>query len=149
MPSEPTCVPIPLLSVDNSSEPFSNDMSHYQRATAVAIGEIQDLLQRNLDSHSFPSHSGFIMINAGGILSIWIFNDAPRYHKACTINLAFSVGIVLATAMNVGYLVLRDTQRQGVMLERNLPQTARVDVIEDEEDKKRLGDQQPAFVYTL
>lgn len=86
------------------------------------------------------------MTNAGGILSTWIFTGAPRYHKACVINLTFSIGIVLAALGNVGYLAWRNLQKQRVL--QGIGAMQGVGSGEDAE-RKRLGDQHPAFVYTL
>jgi len=85
------------------------------------------------------------MANFGGILSTWIFDDPPRFRKATKINLAFSIGICVLTAVNRVWLVTQN--------KRKVEQRARRQPLgsekEEEAERRRLGNDHPDFIYTL
>ncbi|KZT42389.1 MFS general substrate transporter [Sistotremastrum suecicum HHB10207 ss-3] len=99
----------------------NNFLPYYKRATAVGWG--------------------FVMTNSGGILSTWIFNDPPRFRLATRLNLAFSVGIVVMSATNMGYLIWANAQKKKVGVEERK-------ALDNEEARQRLGDRHPDFMYT-
>jgi len=99
----------------NNVQPF------YKRATAVAYG--------------------FIMTNAGGILSTWIFTNPPRFTFPTRLDLAFSIGmIVMALVIDV-YLRLANRKKMAAMDASEYKDTP--------EERVRLGDRHPLFLYTL
>ncbi|KZT40141.1 MFS general substrate transporter [Sistotremastrum suecicum HHB10207 ss-3] len=99
----------------NSFEP------HFKRGTAIAWG--------------------YVITNCGGILSTWIFNDAPRYRKATKINLAFSVGILVATIVCIFYLRNENAKKRKWRAANDLSAL--------QSDTTKLGDRHPHFEYTL
>jgi len=96
------------------------------------------------------------MTNLGGILSTWIFTHPPRYTIATRINLAFSVGIVIAALVNILYLRNQNAKKIALLSTSQAPGR----VIDAEksvngtrhdgyDERKRLGDRHPRFLYTL
>jgi MFS family permease len=105
----------------------NNTASHTRRATAVAIS--------------------FILTNAGGILSTWIYpkTDAPRYAFAAKLNLSFCVLTVALLATNLTWLKFlnrrKETHRDHLMKDVvHLP-------LKDQ--REALGDHHPDYKYTL
>lgn len=103
----------------------NNVQPHYKRSTAIALG--------------------LAAANFGGILSTWIFDDAPRFAKATKINLACSVGICVLAVGNRVWLVAQNKRKEGERALRG-PLSSEE---EDEGEKRRLGDDHPDFIYTL
>lgn len=90
------------------------------------------------------------MINFGGILSTLLYNDAPRFRKAISINLAFSLGIAVSSAGLVFYFRARNAEKRRKI--QDLLQSGR-EGTEDwgwdsPEERRRLGDRHPRFEYT-
>ncbi|EIM91401.1 MFS general substrate transporter [Stereum hirsutum FP-91666 SS1] len=109
----------------------NNAQPHYRRATAVALS--------------------FICTNLGGIVSTWIFIGPPRFHIASSINLSFSLGIVVSCFLLVLYLH-RLNHRKHVEVERLLREEGPgMDggAWNSESERKKLGDRHPRFEYTL
>ena len=109
----------------------NNIQPHYRRATAVAIS------------------TG--MVNLGGIVSSWIFTGAPRFHKATCINLAFSIGIAVASVGLIFYFRFRNTAKHREVLDLlHKDEHEAGDVGWDSpEERRRLGDRHPRFEFTL
>ncbi|KAF8815171.1 MFS general substrate transporter [Phlegmacium glaucopus] len=123
--------PIPVLAawMANNSEP------HYRRATSVALG--------------------IMAANSGGILSTWIYpsKEGPKYRKATTTNLVFSILIIVGCLLNMAYLSWRNKvkKRPGVRA-KLLEKYSAGDKEGDDgslEAWMDLGDRYPDFVYTL
>ena len=85
------------------------------------------------------------MASFGGILSTWIFNDPPRFRKATTINLAFSIGICVLAMVNRVWLVMQNKKKEGERVRREPLESEK----EEEAERRRLGDNHPDFIYTL
>jgi len=103
----------------------NNVQPHYKRSTAVALG--------------------LATANFGGILSTWIFDDAPRFAKATKINLASSIGICVLAVVNRVWLMVQNKRKER---ERARRQPLGSEEEEDAE-RRRLGDDHPDFIYTL
>ncbi|THH12858.1 hypothetical protein EW146_g7303 [Bondarzewia mesenterica] len=117
----------PCLSTWNAN----NVQPHYRRATAVAMA--------------------FIATNAGGIVSTWIFLDPPRFHIACSVDLAFSLGIAAFSAL-VMVLFKRWNADKAREVERLLSEKGEGKEPggwDSVEERQRLGDRHPRFEYTL
>jgi hypothetical protein len=109
----------------------NNVQPHYRRATAVGFG--------------------VAMVNIGGIASTWLYTDAPRFHKATSINLSFSLGIAVASAGLIFYFRSRNGERrrevQGLL---QLGEHGKeVGGWDSPEERRRLGDRHPQFEYTM
>ena len=85
------------------------------------------------------------MTNFGGILSTWIFNDPPRFRKATTINIAFSIGICVLAVVNRVWLVMQNKRKEDERARRQPLGSEK----EEEAERRRLGDDHPDFIYTL
>jgi hypothetical protein len=90
-------------------------------------------------------------VNVGGILSTWLYTDAPRFHKATCINLSFSLGIAVASAGLIFYLRSRNAEKrmkvQGLL---QLGEQGKEDGKWDSpEEQRRLGDRHSRFEYTM
>jgi hypothetical protein len=109
----------------------NNVQPHYRRATAVAVGVTS--------------------INIGGIVSAWIFADAPRFHKGTCINLAFSLGMAAATVYLIFYFRVRNgAKRREVQRLLQMDGQGTGDGGWDSpEERRRLGDRHPRFEYTM
>ncbi|ETW77229.1 major facilitator superfamily [Heterobasidion irregulare TC 32-1] len=110
----------PCLSTWNAN----NVQPHYRRATAVAMA--------------------FIATNTGGIVSTWIFLDPPRFHIACSIDLAFSLGIAACSG--------RWNRAKALAVEellRDKGDGRKPGGWDSIEERQRLGDRHPRFEYTL
>lgn len=109
----------------------NNVQPHYRRASAVAFG--------------------LTMTNAGGILSTWLFTGAPRFHKATSINLAFSLGMGVACVGLILYFRARNAEKrrkvQGLLQMHG--QGTGDGGWDSPEERKRLGDRHPRFEYTM
>ncbi len=90
-------------------------------------------------------------VNVGGVVSAWLFTDSPRFHKATSINLAFSLGIAVASAGLILYFrdrnVLKRREVQG-LLQLNGQGTGDGGW-DSPEERRRLGDRHPRFEYTM
>ena len=91
------------------------------------------------------------MANIGGIASTWLYTDAPRFHKATSINLSFSLGIAVASAGLIFYFRSRNGERrrkvQGLL---QLGEHGKeVGGWDSPEERRRLGDRHPQFEYTM
>ncbi|KAI0272080.1 major facilitator superfamily domain-containing protein [Russula aff. rugulosa BPL654] len=118
---------IPCLVTWNAN----NIQPYYRRATAVVVI--------------------VAAVNVGGILSTWLYTDAPRFHKATCINLSFSLGIALASAGLIFYLRSRNAEKrvkvQGLL---QLGEQGKEDGKWDSpEEQRRLGDRHSRFEYTM
>ncbi|KAI9433910.1 MFS general substrate transporter [Lactarius indigo] len=116
----------PCLSTWNAN----NVQPHYRRATAIAIG--------------------FIATNAGGIVSTWLFTDAPRFEKATRVNLAFSLGMGVTCMGILVYFKVRNAEKRREV--QRLLQThgdgTGVGGWDSSAERKRLGDRHPRFEFT-
>jgi hypothetical protein len=109
----------------------NNIQPHYRRATAVGVG--------------------VAFVNLGGIASTWLYTDAPRFHKATSINLSLSLAIALASVGLILYFRGRNAERRRVVQGRlQLGEQGKADVGWDSpEERRRLGDRHPRFEYTM
>jgi hypothetical protein len=109
----------------------NNVQPHYRRATAVVVG--------------------VAIVNLGGIVSTWLYTDAPRFHKATSINLSFSLGTAAASAGLIFYLRSRNGEkRRKVQDLLQLGEQVKGFVGWDSpEERRRLGDRHPRFEYTM
>ncbi|KAF8497830.1 MFS general substrate transporter [Russula emetica] len=109
----------------------NNIQPHYRRATAVVVG--------------------VALVNLGGIVSTWLYTDAPRFHKATSINLSSSLAIAVASTGLVFYFRGRNAKKrrevQG-LLQRG-EQGKGVGGWDSPEERRRLGDRHPRFEYTM
>ncbi|KAI0050311.1 MFS general substrate transporter [Auriscalpium vulgare] len=117
----------PCLSTWNAN----NVQPHYRRATAVALS--------------------FVSTNTGGIVSTWLFTTPPRFHTATCINLAFSLGMALFSAIAIVYLKWRNTQKHAEVARLLAEHGAGTGPGEwdSKEERRRLGDRHPRFEFTL
>ena len=109
----------------------NNVQPHYRRATAVVVAV------------------GTFSI--GGIVSSWIFTGVPRFHKATSINLAFSLGIAVASAGLIFYFRVRNAERHKEvqdLLQRE-ERGAGDGGWDSPEEQRRLGDRHPRFQFTM
>lgn len=104
---------------------INNVQPHYKRSTAVALG--------------------LATANCGGILSTWIFDDAPRFAKGTKINLAFSAGLCALAGVNRVWLMAQNTRKEGARARRQ--RLGREEA--EEAERRRMGDDHPDFIYTL
>jgi uncharacterized membrane protein YciS (DUF1049 family) len=86
-------------------------------------------------------------LNNGGLVSAWLFDDAPRFHKATCINLTFSLGMAVASVCLIFYFRVRNEAKRKEV--QRLLQTDGQGT-EDEgwdspEERRRLGDRHPRF----
>jgi hypothetical protein len=118
---------VPCLHTWNTN----NAQPHYRRATAVAVGVAS--------------------LNIGGIVSAWIFDDAPRFHKATCINLAFSLAMAVASVCLIFYFRVRNAAKRREV--RRLLQMDGKGTGNGEwdspEERMRLGDRHPRFEFTM
>ncbi|KAH9994533.1 MFS general substrate transporter [Russula compacta] len=108
----------------------NNVQPHYRRATAIAIA--------------------FVATNLGGIVSTWLFTDPPRFHKATSINLAFSLGMSVTSAGLIFYFRARNAQKRK-QVQRLLQlhgQGMGYGGWNSPEERRRLGDRHPGFEFT-
>ena len=103
----------------------NNVQPHYKRSAAVGLG--------------------MAMANFGGVLSTWIFDDAPRFRKATKINLAFSVGMCVLAIVNRVWLMAQNNRKKADWVQRRPLGSEK----EEEAERRRLGDNHPEFIYTL
>jgi hypothetical protein len=82
-----------------------------------------------------------------GIVSTWLFMDAPRFRKATCINLSFSLAMAAFCAAVVLYLHRANARKREELarLEREMPNGE----WDSRKERRRLGDRHPRFVYTL
>jgi hypothetical protein len=109
----------------------NNVQPHYRRATAVAFG--------------------LAIVNVGGIVSTWLFTDAPRFHKATSINLAFSLGVAVVSVGLILYLRARNAEKRRKVLGllQSDGQGTGDGGWDSPEERRRLGDRHPRFEYTM
>ncbi|KAK0466653.1 major facilitator superfamily domain-containing protein [Armillaria novae-zelandiae] len=103
----------PTLSTWNST----NSAPHVRRATAIAIG--------------------FMMTNAGGILSTWLLGSlstAPKYVLGTRVMVAFSGGMALGSALCLWYFVWMNQKKRKMI---------------GQEVREMDGDLDPTFAYLL
>ena len=109
----------------------NNVQPHYRRATAVVVS--------------------MATISTGGIVSSWIFTGAPRFHTATSINLAFSLGVAVASAGLIFYLRARNAERRKEiqdLLQRD-ERGAGDGRWDSAEERRRIGDRHPRFEFTM
>jgi hypothetical protein len=109
----------------------NNVQPHYRRATAVGVG--------------------VALANVGGIVSTWLYTGAPRFHKATSINLSFSLAIAVASTGLIFHFRGRNAERRRVVQGRlQLGDQGNGDGDWDSpEERRRLGDRHPRFEYTM
>ena len=109
----------------------NNVQPHYRRATAVGVG--------------------VALVNVGGIVSTWLYTDAPRFHKATSINLSFSLAIAVASAGLIFYFRCRNAEKRRKIqgLQQPGEQGNRDGGWDSPEERRRLGDRHPRFEYTM
>jgi hypothetical protein len=109
----------------------NNVQPHYRRATAVAVG--------------------VAVFNVGGLVSAWLFDDAPRFHKATCINLAFSLAMAVASVYLIFYIRVRNAaKRREVRRLLEMDGQGTGDGEWDSPEKRmRLGDRHPRFEFTM
>lgn len=89
-----------------------------------------------------------------GIVSVWLYNDPPRYKKATTLNIAFSVGVIFLICLNMALLRRKNKRRAASMKEISESGTAmatELGIRSDSEStsEKFEGNLHPTFVYSL
>lgn len=93
----------------------------------------------------------FIATNTGGIVSTWIFMDPPRFRVACSIDLAFSLGI--AACSGVAMVMFKRWNRAKALaveeLLRDKGDGRKPGGWDSIEERQRLGDRHPRFEFTL
>ena len=91
------------------------------------------------------------LTNLGGIVSTWLYTDAPRFHKATSIDLSFSLAIAVTSVGLIFYLRARNAQkRREVEQLLQLGNQGKEDGGWDSpEERRRLGDRHPRFEFTL
>ncbi|MBW0479250.1 hypothetical protein O181_018965 [Austropuccinia psidii MF-1] len=114
----------------------NNSEGHYRRAAAIALG--------------------FIAANSGGILATWIFpqSEKPRYRTGTSVDISFSVGLVMNVIIN--WLWLRRSNRYKRAHRDEILSKYRVEGGANSEDelneqkraRQELGDKHPDFIYT-
>jgi hypothetical protein len=109
----------------------NNVQPHYRRATSIGVG--------------------VALVNVGGIVSTWLYTDAPRFHKATSINLSFSLAIAVSSAGLIFYFRGRNAEkRRDVQVLLQLDEQGKGDGGWDSpEERRRLGDRHPRFEYTM
>ncbi|ETW81273.1 major facilitator superfamily [Heterobasidion irregulare TC 32-1] len=109
----------------------NNVQPHFRRATAIAFASA--------------------CTNVGGIVSTWIFIDPPRFHTASAVNVSFATGNVLACGGLIVYLVRRNAAKRAhvAVLLREKGDGTEKGGWDSPEERQRLGDRHPRFVYTL
>lgn len=109
----------------------NNVQPHYRRATAVAFV--------------------LAIVNVGGIVSTWLFTGAPRFRKATSINLAFSLGMAVACVGLIVYLRAQNAgkRRKVLGLLQSDGQGTGDGGWDSPEERRRLGDRHPRFEYTM
>ncbi|KAF8343835.1 MFS general substrate transporter [Cantharellus anzutake] len=101
----------------------NNAYPHYRRATAIAFGIVNS--------------------SAGGILAVWMYHDAPRFHKTTKLNVSCTIVFILHICLILGYLYYKNLQKAKKRgLYNNIPD-------DNVEEKRRLGDGHRDFIYTL
>ncbi|KAF8334174.1 MFS general substrate transporter [Cantharellus anzutake] len=101
----------------------NNVYPHYRRATAIAFGIVNS--------------------SAGGILAMWMYHDAPRFHKTTKLNISCTIVFILHMCLILGYLYYKNLQKAKERgLYNNIPD-------DNVEEKRRLGDGHRDFIYTL
>jgi hypothetical protein len=109
----------------------NNVQPHYRRATAVA----------------FASASS----NMGGIVSVWLFTGAPRFHKATCINLVSSIGMAVTSASLIFYFRARNAAKCNevqALLQMDARGTGDGGW-DSPQERRRLGDRHPQFEFTM
>ena len=109
----------------------NNIQPHYRRATAVVVS--------------------VALVNLGGIVSAWIYTDPPRFHKATSINLSFSLAIAVVSAGLIFYFrACNAKKRREVQRLLQLDEQGNGDGGWDSPgERRRLGDRHPRFEYTM
>jgi len=91
------------------------------------------------------------VVNVGGIVSTWIFTGAPRFRKATSINLAFSLGMAVTSVGLILYLRARNAEKRRKvlgLLQLNGQGTGDGGW-DSPEERRRLGDRHPRFEFTM
>jgi len=109
----------------------NNVQPHYRRATAIA--------------------GSLVMTNFGGIVSTWLFTDPPRFHKAASVNLAFSLSLVASCFIIWFYFrTLNEKRHREVQhLLETQGKGTEPGGWDSLEARRRLGDRHPRFKFTL
>jgi hypothetical protein len=82
-----------------------------------------------------------------GILSTWIFTDAPRFKKATRLNLAMAIGMaVFALGLDIWLRSRNKAKRTQI---EAMGGVEKVRASDTSEERLRLGDKHPLFMYTL
>ena len=101
----------------------------------------------SVDLVSFPRLTRFTL----GIVSTWIFTDSPRYPTASAVNLAFALAMAFFSAIVMWDLGKRNHSKR-LEIERLLKEKGEGKEPggwDSLEERRRLGDRHPRFVYTL
>jgi hypothetical protein len=90
-------------------------------------------------------------VNVGGIVSTWLFTDAPRFHKASSVNLAFSLGMAVVSVGLILYLRAKNAEKRRKVLGllQSDGQGTGDGGWDSPEERRRLGDRHPRFEYTM
>ncbi|THH13188.1 hypothetical protein EW146_g7001 [Bondarzewia mesenterica] len=129
----------------------NNVQPHYRRATAVGLA----FVFTNLGGQSILalSHTleAYVTWFPEGMVSTWIFVGPPRFHSASAVNLSFAIGSVALFLILIFHLrrqnavkcetVVRQLQEKGEGTEKG--------GWDSPEERRRLGDRHPRFIYTL
>ncbi|KAF8817592.1 MFS general substrate transporter [Phlegmacium glaucopus] len=113
----------------------NNSELYYRRATSVALW--------------------YIMFGSGGILGIWSFatKEGPNFRKVATMNLIFSILIIVGCSANIAYLSWRNKLKKLPGVHAKLLEQYAAGSKEGNDGGlgawMELGDQHPDFVYTL
>ncbi|KAG8849977.1 hypothetical protein FRB96_000582 [Tulasnella sp. 330] len=99
----------------------NNTWPHYKRGTMLAIG--------------------FMTTSTGSILSTWLFNDPPHYHKGTSINLALACAMCVCPIVARTYYDYQNRRKAEIRASGQYEDT--------EESRRLLGDAHPSFIYAL
>jgi hypothetical protein len=86
-----------------------------------------------------------------GIVSTWIFTDPPRFRKSCIINVSAAIGLIVFSVILIVYLHWCNKSRASkiVHLLESKGEGNEPGGWNSPEERLRLGDRHPSFVYTL
>ena len=82
-----------------------------------------------------------------GILSTWIFTDAPRFKTATRLNLAMALGMAIFSLGLDIWLRSRNKAKRAQI--EALGGEEKVRATDTSEERLRLGDKHLLFMYTL
>lgn len=84
-------------------------------------------------------------------MSAWLFTEAPRFHKATSINLGISLSMAIISAGLIFYFHVCNTKKREEVerLVQMHGQGTGHGEWDSPEEQRRLGDRHPRFKFTL